>query len=78
MLQSNECNVSLNLTLVGEANKNPPFAEEPDEALIQRIVDVLFGSTFVEKADEVDVSQRKYPANPRMKDINSRKPTEMH
>ena len=39
--------VKLNLTLVMECNKKPPFAETPDgQADGERIVDILFGSFF--------------------------------
>lgn len=52
----------LNLTMVIECNKRPLFSEEPKNAEIRRIVDILFRSTFVDNEKFVDNSKNIYLA----------------
>jgi len=49
---SNNSVVSLNLTLILECNKKPPFYEEPMNADKDRINDILFSSRFTDKSEE--------------------------
>jgi hypothetical protein len=51
---SNKTCVKLDLTLVGECNSKPPMAEKPEDADVERVVDILFGSRFTDDDDEVD------------------------
>lgn len=53
----------LNLTMVVECNKRPIFNEEPKEADVRRIVDMLFRSTFVTDKTQLDESKYVYYAN---------------
>lgn len=54
--------VKLNLTLVMECNKKPPFAETPDgQADGERIVDILFGSFFTAKSELWNDDKHIYP-----------------
>lgn len=51
---SNKTCVRLDLTLVGECNSKPPMAEKPEDADVERVVDILFGSRFSDDDEEVD------------------------
>ncbi|ARF08563.1 DNA primase [Catovirus CTV1] len=57
------------LTTVVECNDKPLFAEEPKRAELDRLINILFGSTFTDDPSEVDVSKRIYPANKEYKTI---------
>ena len=51
---SNKTCVKLDLTLIGECNSKPPMAEKPEDADVERVVDILFGSRFTDDDEEVD------------------------
>ena len=44
----------MDLTLLGECNSKPPMAEKPEDADVERVVDILFGSRFSDDDEEVD------------------------
>lgn len=52
----------LHNTTICECNKRPLFAEEPTDAEIGRIIDLLFRTRFTEKNEEVDEQNGIYPA----------------
>lgn len=54
---------TLHITMVIECNARPLFAEDPKKAEIDRLVDILFGSTFTDNIKEVDHSKHIYEAN---------------
>ncbi len=53
----------LNLTMIVEANKKPLFAEEPTNADVRRIVDVVFRSSYTQNKDLVNKENNIYLAN---------------
>jgi phage/plasmid-associated DNA primase len=53
----------LNLTMIVEANKKPLFSEEPTNADIRRIIDIVFRSTYTENKNIVDEKNNIYLAN---------------
>jgi phage/plasmid-associated DNA primase len=57
----------LDLTMVVECNKRPLFSEEPTDADIRRIVDILFRSKFTNQDDEVSEENNVYKADPSYK-----------
>jgi phage/plasmid-associated DNA primase len=69
---SNKSNVKLSMTCIMEANKKPPFGEEPTDADVERIDDILFASKFTANDDEWDINTNEknhiYPLNPKYKD----------
>jgi phage/plasmid-associated DNA primase len=58
-----ETEKELNLTMVVECNKRPIFNEEPKEADVRRIIDMLFRSTFVTDKSQLDENKYIYYAN---------------
>lgn len=58
----------LNLTCIVECNKRPIFAEEPQRADMERIIDILFKVTFTTKKEEVDPENNILMANPYYKE----------
>ena len=54
MNYSNKSSVELYLTLVGECNSKPNFAEKPEKGDEERVLDILFGSFFSDDTEEVD------------------------
>lgn len=59
----------LHNTTICECNKRPLFAEEPTDAEIGRIIDLLFRTRFTEKKDEIDEENGVYPAVIEYKEI---------
>jgi phage/plasmid-associated DNA primase len=57
-LYESETKKELNLTMIVECNKRPLFTEEPTNAEVRRIIDILFRSTFV--SDKTLVDENKY------------------
>lgn len=55
-----ETTKALHLTMIVECNKKPLFAEEPQRAEVERLIDLYFGSTFTDDPKEVDESNRIY------------------
>ncbi len=53
----------LNLTMVVECNKRPLFSEEPQNAEIERIIDIHFRSNFVKNIEDVDEKNNYYLGN---------------
>jgi hypothetical protein len=53
----------LHCTILVECNKKPLFAEEPQTADIERLIDLYFGSTFVSTPEQVDEKNRIYLGN---------------
>jgi phage/plasmid-associated DNA primase len=47
-------------TIVVECNKKPIFAEEPTQADVLRLIDIKFGSSFVEDTELIDNSNHIY------------------
>lgn len=62
-LYSSSSKISLHLTMVMECNKKPPFAENPEDADAERVVDILFGSKFTSDNSELDTKNHIYPVN---------------
>lgn len=67
-LYESQTTKELHLTCVVECNKKPIFAEEPQRADMERIVDILFKSNYTEKEEEVDEENGIYRGNPLYKD----------
>lgn len=59
MLYSSKTEVLLHLTAIMECNVKPPFDEEPTNADVERIVDILFGSSFTAENDE-DIDEENH------------------
>ena len=74
MCHSSKSSVILCMTLVGECNSKPPFAEEASEAEGYRFNDILFGSTFTPYAEEVNPEKHIYEQDPSLKDLFNRNP----
>ena len=62
MLYSKRDYATLQLTLICECNKKPPM-KDADNAIIRRIMDILFESTFTEHKEDVDEKNGIYPIN---------------
>ena len=68
MLYSSKTEVLLCMTAIMECNVKPPFDEEPTGADVERIVDILFGSSFTAKNDEeIDEEKHIHKVNPELK-----------
>jgi phage/plasmid-associated DNA primase len=63
-LYENSANKELNLTMIIECNKRPLFKEEPGDAEVRRIIDILFRSSFVSDETQVNPSNNIFKANP--------------
>lgn len=53
----------LSQTTIVECNEKPLFSEEPGDALIRRVVDIMFRSKFKENPNDIDDSKNIYLAN---------------
>lgn len=51
---SNKTTVKLHNTTFGECNSKPNWAEKPENADIERVIDILFGSLFSNDEEEID------------------------
>lgn len=67
-LYKDKCDVQLHGTFGMETNERPPLREEATIADAERILDLLFGSTFTSNALKVDESKHIYPLDPSLKD----------
>lgn len=63
-LYESTANKELNLTMIIECNKRPLFKEEPGDAEIRRIIDILFRSSFVSDETQVNPENNIYKADP--------------
>jgi phage/plasmid-associated DNA primase len=63
-LYESKSNKELNLTMIIECNKRPLFKEEPGDAEVRRIIDILFRSSFVTDDNLVNTENNIYKANP--------------
>jgi len=59
-----ETEKSLHATVIVECNNRPLFKEDPTTADAERLVDILFRSTFVSDEKMVDEANNIYKANP--------------
>lgn len=68
-LHSNDTKVRLCMTAFIECNKRPPLKNNPTDADAKRIIDLLFGSSFVDGSEDypVDEPNHKYMNNPSLK-----------
>lgn len=57
----------LHMTMIIECNKRPLFAEEPQRAEIERLIDLYFRSTFTDNLQELDDNKNIYKANVKYK-----------
>lgn len=62
-LYETNANKELNLTMIIECNKRPLFKEEPGDAEIRRIIDILFRSSFVSDDTLLDPENYIFKAN---------------
>jgi phage/plasmid-associated DNA primase len=62
-LYESNCKKKLHLTMILECNKKPLFAEEPQQADIERLIDLHFKSRFTTDLTEIDDANRVYLAN---------------
>ncbi len=67
MNNSNKTEIPLWLTLIMECNVKPNFAEEPEQADANRIVDINFGSHFTADESMWDESKQVFPVDPTLK-----------
>lgn len=58
----------LHLTMIVECNKRPQFAEDPDRAEAERVIDILFENTFVDDPSIVNENKNIYLANKEYKE----------
>jgi hypothetical protein len=63
----NNTEKELNLTMIIECNQKPLFAEEPKQADVRRIIDILFRSTFTDDKTVIDNDNHIYLSDIRYK-----------
>jgi phage/plasmid-associated DNA primase len=60
----------LHSTTICECNKRPPLAEEPQQAELERFIDLHFRSTFTTDKEMIDVENYIFQADIKFKDSN--------
>jgi len=61
--QEKETEKELNNTTIVECNKKPTFDEEPTDADLRRVIDILFASKFTENKEEINADEKVFLAN---------------
>ncbi len=67
-LYKDKCDVQLHGTIGMETNAVPPLREEATTADAERIIDLLYGSTFTSNPMKVDERNHVYPLDPSLKE----------
>ena len=64
-----ETQKTLTMTCVVECNKKPLFAETPQVAEVERVIDILFRNTFTDKEEDVNPEFGVYRGNAKFKEL---------